>query len=133
MSDRPTADTITIDQLDALYAALDTARLLGGMSEADVQRIIALYKQWVKAGPPPLGASMARWWDARLVELHEAILPTAQTGCRCHKGDELCSGCRRCPDVCHGCDGPKEQYRFATTWTEYHAGRKAALDEPKEQ
>jgi hypothetical protein len=28
------------------------------------------------------------------------------TGCRCHTGDELCSGCRRCPDVCPGCDGP---------------------------
>ncbi|MCX5601587.1 hypothetical protein OOK29_25895 [Streptomyces phaeochromogenes] len=25
-----------------------------------------------------------------------------------------------------------EQYRFATTWSEYHAGRRAALDEPKE-
>jgi hypothetical protein len=25
-----------------------------------------------------------------------------------------------------------EQYRFATTWPEYHAGRRAALDEPKE-
>jgi hypothetical protein len=28
-------------------------------------------------------------------------------------------------------DEPNEQYRFATTWAEYHAGRKA-LDEPKE-
>lgn len=27
-----------------------------------------------------------------------------QTGCRCHDGDELCSGCRRCPDVCNGCE-----------------------------
>ncbi|WP_405956096.1 hypothetical protein [Streptomyces phaeochromogenes] len=26
-----------------------------------------------------------------------------------------------------------EQYRFATTWSEYHAGRRAAVDEPKEQ
>lgn len=25
-----------------------------------------------------------------------------------------------------------EQYRFATTWAEYHAGRRAALDKPKE-
>jgi hypothetical protein len=31
------------------------------------------------------------------------------TGCRCHNGDELCSGCRRCPDICHGCDGPEYQ------------------------
>lgn len=43
--------------------------------EADVQRVIALYEQWVKAGPPPLGVLINRWWDARLVELHNAILP----------------------------------------------------------
>jgi hypothetical protein len=35
---------------------------------------------------------------------------TAQpTGCRCHTGDELCSSCRRCPDICNGCDGPEYQ------------------------
>jgi hypothetical protein len=48
---------------------------LARMSEADVQRVIALYERWVKAGPPPLGTSTSRWWDARLVELHDAILP----------------------------------------------------------
>jgi hypothetical protein len=31
-----------------------------------------------------------------------------QAGCQCHNGDELCSGCRRCPDVCNGCDGPAQ-------------------------
>ncbi|MFF9269119.1 hypothetical protein [Streptomyces rochei] len=25
--------------------------------------------------------------------------------CRCHNIDEWCSGCRRCPDICGGCDG----------------------------
>ncbi|MFF3310514.1 hypothetical protein [Streptomyces sp. NPDC002952] len=44
-------------------------------SEATVQRVIALHERWTKAGPPPLGTPMARWWDARLVELHHAILP----------------------------------------------------------
>jgi hypothetical protein len=39
------------------------------------QRVAALYEQWVKAGPPPLGTLINRWWDARLVELHHAILP----------------------------------------------------------
>jgi len=56
-----------------------TARAFAGLhqsAEQDVSRVINLYEQWVKAGPPPLGASMARWWDARLVELHEAISPT---------------------------------------------------------
>ncbi|MFK0124914.1 hypothetical protein ACIQSP_16555 [Streptomyces nigra] len=49
--------------------------LLARMSEADVQRVIDLYERWVKAGPPPLGTPVSRWWDARLVELHDAILP----------------------------------------------------------
>lgn len=44
-------------------------------AEGTVTRITALYEQWVKAGPPPLGASMARWWDRRLVELRAAIRP----------------------------------------------------------
>jgi hypothetical protein len=39
-------------------------------------RAIALHERWVKAGPPPLGVSLSRWWDARLIELHDAILPT---------------------------------------------------------
>ncbi|MCX4703898.1 hypothetical protein [Streptomyces sp. NBC_01373] len=40
-----------------------------------VTRVIDLHERWVKAGPPPLGASLARWWDKRLVELHNAIRP----------------------------------------------------------
>ncbi|WP_369043439.1 hypothetical protein [Streptomyces sp. Midd1] len=38
-------------------------------------RVTDLYERWVKAGPPPLGASLARWWDARLIELRNAIRP----------------------------------------------------------
>ncbi|MEU3507642.1 hypothetical protein ABZ733_06900 [Streptomyces longwoodensis] len=60
-----------------------TARVFAALhrsAEQDVIRVIALYERWVKAGPPPLGASMARWWDARLIELHNAIRPpTDQT------------------------------------------------------
>ena len=55
-----------------------TARVFAALhrsAEQDVSRVIALYERWVKAGPPPLGTSMSRWWDARLVELHDAILP----------------------------------------------------------
>jgi len=44
-------------------------------AEATVTRVINLHEQWVKAGPPPLGASMARWWDKRLVEHRNAIQP----------------------------------------------------------
>lgn len=44
-------------------------------AEADVSRVIDLYERWVKAGPPPLGTSVSRWWDKRLVELHAALNP----------------------------------------------------------
>lgn len=47
-------------------------------AEDAVTRVIDLYEQWVKAGPPPLGTLMARWWDRRLVELHNAIRPPEQ-------------------------------------------------------
>ncbi|KJK40245.1 hypothetical protein UK15_07805 [Streptomyces variegatus] len=66
-------------QADAVLAViLPSARItatLARMSEADVQRVIDLYERWVKAGPPPLGTSMSRWWDERLVELRAAIHP----------------------------------------------------------
>lgn len=45
-------------------------------------RVAALYEQWVKAGPPPLGVSMSRWWDRRLVELHDAIHTPAEQPAR---------------------------------------------------
>lgn len=77
-----TPGTLTEEQRTRLNAFLDgpaTARVLSALhhsAEQDVTRVIDLYERWVKAGPPPLGASMARWWDARLVELHNAIRPT---------------------------------------------------------
>lgn len=42
------------------------------------QRVAALHEQWVKAGPPPLGVPLARWWDRKLVELHQAITPPVE-------------------------------------------------------
>lgn len=42
-------------------------------AEAAVQRVAALHERWVKAGPPPLGTSISRWWDRRLAELHNAL------------------------------------------------------------
>lgn len=59
-------------------ASETTARVFAALhrsAEQDVTRVIDLYEQWVKSGPPPLGTSISRWWDARLVELHDAILP----------------------------------------------------------
>lgn len=55
-----------------------TARVFAALhrsAEQDVTRVIALYEQWVKAGPPPLGTPTSRWWDARLAELHNTIRP----------------------------------------------------------
>ncbi|WP_240964349.1 hypothetical protein [Streptomyces sp. C1-2] len=47
-------------------------------AEDTVTRVIALYESWVHAGPPPLGASMARWWDSRLAELRAALQADGQ-------------------------------------------------------
>ncbi|GGZ80358.1 hypothetical protein ACFOOM_07670 [Streptomyces echinoruber] len=58
-----------------------TARVVAALhrsAEADVSRVIDLYERWVKAGPPPIGTSLARWWDAHLAELHDAIRPPAK-------------------------------------------------------
>ncbi|MET9138871.1 hypothetical protein [Streptomyces parvulus] len=58
-----------------------TARVLYGLhqvAEDTVTRVITLHEQWVAAGPPPLGAPLARWWDKRLAELHNAIQPPAR-------------------------------------------------------
>lgn len=48
--------------------------------QATKTRVAALCEQWVKAGPP-LGVSMARWWDARLIELRGAIHAPAAASC----------------------------------------------------
>jgi hypothetical protein len=64
----PTVDRQTAAVLAALHRS----------AEADVSRVIDLYERWVKAGPPPLGVILARWWDMRLAELHTAILNPAK-------------------------------------------------------
>jgi hypothetical protein len=65
-----------LEEARAIVAADETAPARTQATEAEkTTRVIALYERWVKAGPPPLGTSMSRWWDARLVELHHAILP----------------------------------------------------------
>ncbi|MDX3202108.1 hypothetical protein [Streptomyces scabiei] len=42
-------------------------------ARAAVEAVHALFSRWVKAGPPPLGRSLSRWWDARLIELRAAL------------------------------------------------------------
>lgn len=60
-------ETAELEKTARVFAALHQS------AEQDVSRVIALYEQWVKAGPPPLGVPLARWWDKRLVELHDAL------------------------------------------------------------
>ncbi|MEH0586196.1 hypothetical protein QA942_19750 [Streptomyces sp. B21-106] len=75
---------VLVAEYNQLIARADHAearadRLAQDLSDAEttVAQVHALYEQWVKAGPPPLGTSMSRWWDRRLVELHKAIQPPA--------------------------------------------------------
>lgn len=66
-----------------LAVILPTTRALAGLARSDndaVNRVIRLYEQWVKAGPPKLGTSISREWDRRLAELHAAILPPEMRG-----------------------------------------------------
>ena len=61
--------------------AATTTRVFAALhqsAEHDVTRSIDLYERWLAAGAPPLGTSIARWWDRRLIELHDAIRPPAE-------------------------------------------------------
>lgn len=61
-----------------LTVVLPHGKFLGDQlrhSGAVIERVIALHERWVQEGPPPLGVPLARWWDKRLVELHDAIVP----------------------------------------------------------
>lgn len=65
-----------------LHAVIDAGPELDGTGA----RVIALYEQWTKAGAPPLGTLMARWWDARLAEMLHAIRPPASPREEAHDG-----------------------------------------------
>lgn len=77
-ADREVFEAMADAVLPVILPAARITATLGRMSEADVQRVVALYERWVKAGPPPLGTSVSRWWDRRLAELHDALLNPAK-------------------------------------------------------
>ncbi|MDT7847235.1 hypothetical protein [Streptomyces justiciae] len=52
---------------------------------AIVQQVNDLRRAWLKAGPPPIGTPLARWWDARLIALREAL--RAPSNARSQPGD----------------------------------------------
>lgn len=85
-----TDDAWRTDPRERLLAAIDQTWAYGELATTPEQlvddyahhlaeqsavlaQVRALYEQWVTAGPPPLGASMARWWDSRLAELRAAL------------------------------------------------------------
>lgn len=67
------------DQLAAAINALGKSETeLAGL-RATLATVAALCKRWVKAGAPPLGTLIARWWDKRLVELGKVLEQPART------------------------------------------------------
>jgi hypothetical protein len=46
---------------------------------ADMSAVRDLLTHWRTAGPPPLGTSISRWWDRRLVELAAALATTKES------------------------------------------------------
>ncbi|MFJ5259114.1 hypothetical protein ACIQAC_01385 [Streptomyces sp. NPDC088387] len=69
------ADSVTVEAKRLLERRTTTLRLRAEQAEAASERVREMAERWVAAGPPPLGTSVSRWWDARLVELHHAIRP----------------------------------------------------------
>lgn len=65
------------DGLDALHAeradAWQKFATVAAQRDRLRLRMNALADRWVKAGPPPLGTPLARWWDKRLIELNAAL------------------------------------------------------------
>lgn len=48
-------------------------------ASADMSAVRDLLARWQTAGPPPLGTSLSRWWDRRLVELAAALATTKES------------------------------------------------------
>jgi hypothetical protein len=112
MTDRIRLDDLTSDQLDALYEQLEAAEetesqrqlatareafasatTRAARAEVTVARVRALGDRWAKAGPPPLGASLARWVDRRLVELNTALNETTSAATEATGHVYLSTGC----------------------------------------
>jgi hypothetical protein len=131
MTDRLTVDQITSDQLDHLYDERD--------------RVRELTDRWVKAGPPPLGTPIARWWDRRLAELHAAVRPT--TDQTTEQPMPQCTATIEGPHVLDGgpvqCTreaghpenhvGPEQNGNGRTLWTDHNAGATPHGTASKEQ
>jgi hypothetical protein len=56
--------------IGALYAACENQR---DEARAARDRVRDLHTDWLSNGAPPLGTSITRWWDKRLIELTAAL------------------------------------------------------------
>lgn len=63
--------TQTIEMADRIYTWLEGPE--PSPANPGHHDLAPLYNSWVSMGPPPLGISMSRWWDARLTELRAAL------------------------------------------------------------
>ena len=82
-----------------LYADLQQAQAELEQAQAAINRVRKLASRW----------AVLRAYGSAATELRRALDGTEQpTGCPCHTINERCSGCGRCPDVCHGCDGAEQ-------------------------
>ena len=66
-----------IQQMQAGHTALKRAHVAlaeqAGKDQAALARVRALRTDWLSTGAPPIGTSIARWWDKRLIELNAAL------------------------------------------------------------
>lgn len=80
IADREGGTFTTADVRKWLKGAQCGRQLLQATSDTQrVTRAAALYERWLKDGPPPLGVSLSRWWDKRLIEFYEAVLSPDRT------------------------------------------------------
>lgn len=42
-------------------------------TEPGNRNVSELYERWVSTGAPPLGVSINRWWDLKLIEFYKAL------------------------------------------------------------
>ncbi|MFC9465186.1 hypothetical protein [Streptomyces coelicoflavus] len=87
----------------------NTARAELEQAQAAIERVRALRDPIAEAiEQADYSGSMRRGdlADSVMPVILAALDGTNQpAGCPCHTSDERCSGCGRCPNVCHGCDG----------------------------
>lgn len=71
------AEQRTADHTEGALARMrdraEVATVRESKAKAAIARVHALRTDWLSTGAPPLGTSIARWWDKRLIELAAAL------------------------------------------------------------